>query len=135
MKRLEILAVVVALASTACGNSTTPTTPTTTTVNVTDTFSGTLSRNGAASYPFITASSGAVVATLTSLAPDSTQIVGLSLGTWNGSACAIVLSNDKATQSSFINGASSASGSLCARIYDVGNVTDPIAYEIRVVHP
>src|SRR5258705_12549460 len=81
MSRLRFLAVVLALGAAACGNDT-PTTPTTTTpVTVTDTFAGTLTPSGAASYAFTTAASGNVIATLSSLAPDSALVVGLALGT------------------------------------------------------
>src|SRR5262245_38469664 len=127
MSRLGILAVACALGAAAC-SSDTPTTPTTTPVTVTDTFSGTLTQNGAASYPFITAASGSVQATLTTLAPDATLIVGMSLGTWNGSSCNVVIVKDKAGLQSTLLGQASASGSLCVRIYDVGNVIDPITY-------
>jgi hypothetical protein len=76
-----------------------------------------------------------VTATLTTLEPDSSLVVGLSLGTWNGQVCQIVLANDSATQGTVITGAVSSFGSLCVRIYDVGNLTGPINYEITVVHP
>lgn len=136
MSRLQFLAVVLALSAAACGDDSsigviTPPTPTT----VTDTFGGTLNQNGAESYPFITSSSGGVTATLSTLAPDSALEVGLSLGTWNGSACYVVIAKDKATQSSSVLGQASSAGSLCVRIYDVGNVTDPVTFEVQVVHP
>ena len=135
MSRLSILAVAVALATAACGSDT-PTTPTTpTTVTVTDTFAGTLTPNGAASYQFTTATSGTLTATLATLAPNSSLIVGLALGTWSGNACQIILSKDSATQASFIQGQGSQASTFCVRIYDVGNVVDPATYEIQVNHP
>lgn len=114
-----------------------PTTPTSSSPapTVTETFSGMVNRNGAATHNFNTSASGTVTATLTTLGPDNALVVGLSLGTWNGSVCQIVLANDRATQSTVITGAVSALGSLCVRIYDVGTITDPITYEITVVHP
>jgi hypothetical protein len=136
MSRLQVLAVVLALSAAAC-DSDNPITPITPSLpnTVTDTFGGTLNQNGGESYPFSTSSSGGVTATLSTLAPDSALEVGLSLGTWNGSACYIVIAKDKATQSSSVLGQATSSGSLCVRIYDVGNVTDPITFEIQVVHP
>jgi hypothetical protein len=125
-----------ALAMTACGSDepTTPTNPTTPTT-VTETFSDSIGRNGARTHNFSSSASGAVTATLTTLAPDSALVVGFSLGTWNGSVCNIVLANDAATQGTVVTGGVSSFGSLCVRIYDVGNITDPISYEITVVHP
>jgi len=135
MSRLRFLAVAFAVSAAACGDNTTTTPTPTTPVTVTDTFAGTLTPNGAASYTFTTAASGTVTATLATLAPDSTLIVGLALGTWNGNACQVVLSKDSATQLSFLIGQASQANTFCVRIYDVGNVTDPATYELQVNHP
>ncbi|MEQ1912350.1 MAG: hypothetical protein ABMA15_26245 [Vicinamibacterales bacterium] len=134
MSRFPLAALVAAvLFSSACSN--TPTTPTTTTTEtVTDTFSGTLSRNGASSYAFSVATAGFVYATLTSVA-DSTTVVGLSLGTWTGTSCTVVLSNDQAVQGTTVTGSVTGLGTLCARVYDVGKVASPIDYQVTVVHP
>lgn len=131
--------VALALSAGACGNSTSSSTTTTTTspttsTTVTDTFSGTLTRNGASSFAFSVSARGVILATLTSLA-DSTAVVGLSLGTWSGSSCTVVLSNDQAVQGASITGAASGVGTLCARVYDVGKSTTPLDYQITVVHP
>jgi hypothetical protein len=135
MPRL-ILVVFLAVAVAACGNSLSSTTPTTPTpVTQTDTFSGTLNPNGAATHTFVTGTSGAIIVTLTSIAPDSTIVVGLSLGTWNGNACQTVLAKDNAIQGSTVTGSASQAGNLCVRIYDVGRITDPIAYQIDTIHP
>ena len=134
MSRFSLAALVAAvLFNSACSNTpTTPSTPTTTTV--TDTFSGTLSRNGASSYAFSVAAAGFVYATLTSVA-DSTTVVGLSLGTWTGTSCTVVLSNDQAVQGTTVTGSVTGLGTLCARVYDVGKVASPLDYQVTVVHP
>jgi len=133
MRRLQFLTVVFALAGAACSDSNTVVAPTVPDP-FTDRFGGTLNRNGGQSFSFTTGRSGNVQATLTSLAPDAALPVGLSLGTWNGTSCQIILANDKAIQGSTINGATTGAGSLCVRVYDVGNVTDPSTYEIQVIH-
>lgn len=130
-----LLVAAIALATAACSSDTPTTLTTPTPVTVTDTFSGALGRNGGTSYTFLTASSGSIVASLVTLAPDSALVVGMSLGTWNGSSCQIVLANDKATQASTVLATASGSGSLCVRIYDVGNIVSPVTYEIQVNHP
>ena len=132
---LAILAL--ALAAGACdddNNNNIPTAPTPP-PSVTETFADSIGRNGARTHNFSTGASGAVTITLTALAPDSTLLVGFSLGTWNGANCQLVITNDAATQGTVITGGVSSLGSLCVRIYDVGNITDPISYEITVVHP
>jgi hypothetical protein len=135
MSRLRFLAVALAVSAVACGSGTTTAPTPTTPVTVTDTFAGTLTSNGAASYAFTTAASGTVTATIATLSPNTTLVVGVALGTWNGNACQIVLSKDSATQFSFIVGQASQANTYCVRIYDVGNVTDPTTYELQVNHP
>jgi hypothetical protein len=135
MSRLTVLAMALALGTVACGSDTTTTPTPTTPTTVTDTFNGALTANGAFTSPFTTAASGTITATLTTLSPNSTLVVGLALGTWNGNACQIVLTKDSATQSSFIVGQASASSTFCVRVFDVGNVTDPQTVEVQVNHP
>jgi hypothetical protein len=137
MSRFTLIGLVaLALTTAACGNSTTtsPTTTTPTTTTVTDVFSGTLTKNGAASYAFSVSAAGVVYATLTSIG-DSSAVVGVSLGTWTGASCTIVLSNDQAMQGTSVTGSVTGIGTLCARVYDVGKSTTPLDYQITVVHP
>src|SRR5215467_2606269 len=135
-----ILAVAL-LAMGACSNDTLSslTTPTNPTI-FTDTFTGTLSQNGSFTHSFTTASLGAVTVTIVGLAPNASQIVGLSLGVWNGSACSTSpqtggSSSDTATTGSSITLNASAAGSLCVRLYDVGFITAPVLYTLQVTHP
>jgi hypothetical protein len=69
------------------------------------------------------------------VAPDSAIVMGLSLGTWNGAACQIVLANDNATQGTVVTALASSLGSFCVRVYDVGRLVEPTSYELQVVHP
>ena len=133
---IRVLIVLGAVASfTACGDD--PVTPVAPTPppTFTETFSGSVSMNGLALHNFTTQASGAVTATLTTLSPDSELLVGMSLGTWNGTACQLVIVKTDAKQATVLTGGVSALGSLCVTIYDVGNIVNPIAYEITVVHP
>jgi hypothetical protein len=134
MSRLMIAAMLAAALSAAgCGNdSTTPTSPTPP-ETFTDTFTGTLNRNGASTHQFSVAAAGAVYATLTSVS-DTSIAVGFSLGAWNGSACTAIISNDQAVQGSAVTGQATNVGTLCARIYDVGRISSPVDYQITVVH-
>ena len=115
----------------------TPTSPSNPTVTVTDTFTGTLVRNGGTSHPFPVASAagGDVIATLKAVTPNTESLVGMSLGTWNGSACQAVIANDRAVVAASIIGRATSTGTLCLRIYDIGTITDPQDYEVEVVHP
>ena len=114
---------------------TTPTTPSTPTTTIT--FDGTLARNGAMTTTFTATAGGTVTATLTTLAPDSTVPVGLSLGAWTGSACQVSgISNDAAVQGSVVTGTVTSAAALCVRIYDAAEkVTAPMTFTITIVHP
>jgi hypothetical protein len=134
--RSKLLVVAVALGFWACGSNTTttPTTPTTP-QTTTETFDGTLNPNGAKTFPFTVLAAGTVTATLTTVSPDATVAVGLALGTWNGTACQIVLANDNAIQGAVVIGSASTAGNLCTRVYDVGNLTDVASFVVTVEHP
>ena len=112
-------------------------TPITPSPSVTDTFTGTLTRNGATSHPFPVSAiiGGSVTATLKAVTPDGEAVVGMYLGIWNGTGCSAVVANDRAVVSTTILGTATSVGTLCVRIYDIGTLVDPQDYEIEVVHP
>jgi len=113
---------------------TAPSNPTPPTI-ITEVFTGPVTQNGGATHSFVTQASGTVTAQLTAFsAPEGTRI-GLALGTFNGSACQLVITKDDAQLASSVTGAVSALGNLCVRIYDVGQLTQPADYEIQVSHP
>jgi len=139
MRRLTgsvVLVLAVAFAGAGCDPQTTntPTTPTTPTPT-TESFTGSVTVNGAVTFPFITTASGYVQATLKTLTPDVDIRVGMALGTWNGITCQAVLINDVTAPGITITGSVTAASPLCVRIYDVGQLTQPNAFEITVVHP
>ena len=140
MRRLIPLALIVpvlfTLAAAACSDDVSTTAPTDTTpAATTDSFSGTITPNGAATHTFTVARSGSVIVTLVSLGPDNTVTIGFGLGTWNGATCQVVIARDTAAMGNNILGTVTASGLLCVRLYDVGFLTEPATYEVQVVHP
>src|ERR1051326_4862633 len=105
----------------------------------TDIFTGTLSVNGAFQHIFTITTLGSVTVSITGLAPNTSQIVGLSLGVWTGAQCSTSpqtggASNDTATTGSSITLNATAAGNLCARLYDVGFVTTPVLYTMTITH-
>ena len=60
----------------------------------------------------------------------------MSLGTWNGAACHIIVANDNATQGTQVVGQiTTVGGEFCVRLYDTGNLAQTATYEVSVVHP
>jgi hypothetical protein len=105
---------------------------------VTETYSGTLTVNGAVTHPFIVQTAGNVVATVTALDPvDDDTAIGLSMGTWNGIACTIgapTLANDGAKVGVSLTASATVTGNYCVRVYDVGKIKQATAFELTVVH-
>jgi hypothetical protein len=112
-----------------------PTTPDP--VIVTDTFTGTLTINGAATQNVFTSATGTVTATLTSLGDNPPSKVGFSIGTLATTGnCTVVITKDDAVVTTVLTGTvSTLGGSLCVRVYDVGALTESVPYTITVSHP
>lgn len=134
-RTIVLLLALASCGAAACNDTTTTTTPTTTTTNTSETLTGTVTVNGAVTHQFSATSRGTVTATLNSLAPDANQTIGVSLGTWNGTTCQIILANDQAVVGAGVLGMVSGVGNLCLRVYDVGKLTGPETYTITVSHP
>lgn len=131
---LLIALLLAATLGTGCGEDapTTPSAPDP--VAVSETFTDVLTPNGGRTHPFVAERAGTVTATITTLAADPAPIVGLSLGTWNGIACQIILANDNAQVGVTLTGSATSIGSFCVRVYDTGRLTQPIEYVVSVTH-
>jgi hypothetical protein len=134
-QRILFTMLLAASAAWGCGSDTTTTPITPTPTPTTEQFSGDLNRNGATSHSFTVTGTGSVTSTLTTVAPDSTISIGMALGTWNGTSCQVIIANDRAVQGITVTGATSGVGSLCVRMYDIGQLTTTVSYTVTVVHP
>jgi hypothetical protein len=130
------LALVAALSGAGC-SSPAPVTPTPTPDPITEpVFAGNLTINGAVIHTFTTTTAGSVTVTVATLDPnpDGLLSIGVDLGTWNGTQCQIILSNANAGVGAGVIGAVTGSGTLCVRAYDVGKLTQAVAFGINIVH-
>jgi hypothetical protein len=132
-RRLALIPVLVsALAVAACDDPPDPGPSEPPPTEITEPFSGTVTVNGAVTHSFQVTRAGNITARFGGLSVAD-AVIGLSLGTWNGQNCALIITNDNATVSSVVTGTASA-GAFCVRIYDVGRLTGPIDYEVIVTH-
>lgn len=130
-----VLVLALSLVPAACDNGPELTVPTPA-PTVTDTFTGNVNLNGAATHPFTVSAPGTITATLKAIEPAENNILGFSMGTWDGVTCRAVLANDFAVASATLTGTTASSANLCVRVYDQGNLkNDSVAYTVEVVHP
>ena len=135
-----LLTVMMSVAGCNDNNNNTPTTPTTPTTPATpattESFTGTLQKNGGVTFPFTATAGGSVIVTLSSVAPDPALQIGLSLGTWTGTACQIVIANDSAAQNAVVTGTLTSAANLCVRVYDpASKVGTSVDFSVTVAHP
>lgn len=139
MRRAGVVVLAFAAVSGACGGSTpAATTPTVLAPVTTETFSGTVDPLGSASHTFVISQLGEVDVTLTAAGPPSTIFMGLGIGAPSATdgSCALFTNGVVNTQGSAtpqLVGTASA-GSLCVKVFDIGNQTAPVSYTITVAH-
>lgn len=126
--------VALALGGAACDNGDTPTNPTP--VLVTETFTGTVTLNGAISHGFNVSAGGPTTAEITALSPTG-ALIGFQMGTWSGVVCTAVLSNEAGVLSSVLSANTQSSASLCVKLHDPNGilVDNPVTYTVTVKHP
>jgi len=124
-----------AFAAAACGSNTiTNPTPGTPPTSITESYSATVTVNGANTQPFSVSTIGTVTVKLSALSPNDTVTVGVSLGTWNGATCTLIITNDAAVLNTTVTGTAQTIGQFCARVYDVGKLTAATDYTIDITH-
>lgn len=116
----------------ACGSDNSTPAPGPSPTEITETFGGIVTINGAITHFFRVERTGTVTARLEAVEPDVTATIGMSLGTWNGSACQIIIANDLATQGATVTGTAAIIGDFCVRAHDVGRLAAPTSYQIVV---
>jgi hypothetical protein len=126
------VALVLAVGIMACAES--PTEPTPPPGTVTDTFSGELSQGTEAVHPFPVSTRAMISVKLTEVAPLATLALGLGVGIWDGTDCALIAWDPNARVGSELTGAVDV-GSYCAYIADVGNIAEPISYTVTALRP
>lgn len=121
--------------SVGCGEDELPTTPTPP-AQIAESFSGTLNPFSARNHDFTVQAAGSVTVSITALNPDAPTTVGISVGTWTGTACQVVVDRQTAVLNSSVVGTATSGGTLCARIYDSSDsgLAAPVAYTISVLH-
>jgi hypothetical protein len=139
LKTSLIVALLVAL-TVSCSNQTTtsPTTSATTaaaTGPATENFSSALGIRGATSHAFNVTTAGTITAMLTSVGPPALT-VGLGLGIPGaGPPCTLSTSINASLGSSTQLVGPVDPGRYCVQVFDLGTVTNPLAFVVTIEHP
>ncbi len=139
MRHLSLPVALLAAVLSGCGSdatSTTTTTPTSPTSPTTSSFISRLAVNGSASRTFTVSSAGTVTAMLVNAGGPFT-VMGLGLGVPLGGVSNCTLSTSLRTASGTTPQIATAvdPGTYCVVIYDVGNLTDAIDFEVTITYP
>jgi predicted small lipoprotein YifL len=102
-------------------------------VAIVETFKATLTVNGAQTHSFPVDRPGTVTAQVKALS-DQAVTLGISLGTWNGAACQIIISNTAAVLNTTVVGTATTAGQFCVWLNDVGKLTAGVDYSVDVSH-
>jgi hypothetical protein len=131
-----------ALGMAACGGDNTATTPTTSTAIGPELFEGQLTGPGASQFfSFAVTTAGNVnltLASVTTAATPGTSVnlsLGIGLGTPVGTGCNLTQAATTAPGLvPQLTNPNVAVGSYCVRVFDVGNVTVPVNFAVRIDH-
>lgn len=139
LTRHSLAAIGMALMLAACGDETTtptPVEPTPTPTQQSKTFAGELTKGGQQVHSF-DVGAGVVQATLYSLSPDSTKVIGSAYGFWDGTNCTAItpnaVSSEAMTLGTTLVGTATANASLCLRVYDPGSLAEDTTYSYTMV--
>ena len=138
---LRPIVLALAIAVTACGSSDNSTSPTTTTPS-TELFEGKLQGAGDSMFfSFTVGTAGNVdvtlasVTTATSPGTSANVVLGLGLGSPLATDCNVT--SQVATRPGLttqLTGTNFSPAIYCVRVFDVGNLTTPVNFAIRIVH-
>ena len=116
----------------SCGSDNTPTTPTNTSSTKSENWSGVVAPGGASTRSFTVSSAGTIVVTLTA-GPTIGLGVGLPRTTGGGCRLGVAVNASPDTTPQITTQADA--GQYCVQVYDLGTLTDPSGFALKIEHP
>jgi hypothetical protein len=129
-----LIVVLAAMMFAGCGDdNSTPTTPSNTSKIVTEDWSSAVAPGGASTRSFTVTSAGTISVTLTGA--GATLGLGVGLPRTTGGGCrlgvAVIASAGGSPQIS----EQADAGQYCVQVYDLGTLTDPVGFSLKIEHP
>ena len=123
-----------AVMSAACGSSTsTATSPSTTTTAGPETWASVLAPGGFSSRSFTLKAAGTITVTMTSA--GATVGLGVGLPRVTGGGCRLGVAVNAAASATPQITTQADAGQYCVQVYDLGTLTDPIPFALKIDHP
>jgi hypothetical protein len=126
------MAICAALMLAGCGSDSTPTTPSNPSGTVTENWSSVIAPGGASTRSFTLNSSGTIVVTLTA---GPTAGLGVGLPRTTGGGCRLGVSVNASPGAAPQISTQADAGQYCVQVYDLGTLTDPIGFALKIEHP
>ena len=124
--------VIAVFAAAGCGSDT-PTTPSTTSKTTSENWSSAVAPGGTSSRSFTVNASGTITVTLTGA--GATLGVGVGLPRVTGGGCRLGVTVNASPGSSPQISTAADAGQYCVQVYDLGTLTDPVAFALKIDHP
>ena len=129
---LQVVCVTTALIA-GCGSNNSPTTPSTTSTATSETWSSTVAPGGQSARSFTVNASGTINVTLT--AAGATLGVGVGLPRVSGGGCRLGVSVNASAGTAPQISAPADAGQYCVQVFDLGTLTDPVGFALKIDHP
>ena len=123
----------VAMMLAGCGGDDTPTTPSNPSGRMTENWSSVVAPGGASTRSFTVSSAGTVAVTLTG--SGSTVGLGVGLPRTDGGGCRLGVTVDASAATTPQISTQADAGQYCVQVYDLGTLTDPISFALKIEHP
>jgi outer membrane lipoprotein SlyB len=131
--RRPAFAILAALLLAGCGDDNTATAPSTTSGTMSETWSSVVAPGGQSTRSFTVNSSGTINVTLT--AAGATLGLGIGLPRTTGGGCRLGASINTAAGSTPQLTTSADAGQYCVQVYDLGTLSDPVGFALKIDHP
>jgi hypothetical protein len=117
----------------SCGSdNNTPTTPSKPSGPMTENWSSVVAPGGESTRSFTVNSAGTVVVTLTA---GPTVGLGVGLPRTSGGGCRLGVSVNASPDTMPQINTQADAGQYCVQVYDLGTLTDPIGFAVKIEHP
>ena len=129
--RSIVVAIGTALMLAGCGSDSTPTTPSNTSTTVTENWASVIAPGGASTRSFTVTSAGTIDVTLTA---GPTVGLGVGLPRTSGGGCRLGVSVNASPGTAPQISSQADAGQYCVQVYDLGTLSDPSGFVLKIEH-